>query len=167
MENPDEKNLFHGHVAKPNLTKFEVDKMVAQNSRLVSEIRAGQLEKDAKKYWDLFYKRNDTRFFKDRHWTTREFVELLNCGNTENGSIFEVGCGVGNLIYPLIEDGLKFKRIFACDLSPRAVDFVKVLINKLEIEEINHIHKISEFHLNKLTQKFFLKKKIKIQTNFN
>ncbi|KAK0163122.1 hypothetical protein PV327_006830 [Microctonus hyperodae] len=125
MENSDEKILFHGHVAKPNLTKFEVDKMAAQNSRLVSEIRAKQLEKDAKKHWDLFYKRNDTRFFKDRHWTTREFVELLNCGNAENGSIFEVGCGVGNLIYPLIEDGLKFKRIFACDLSPRAVDFVK------------------------------------------
>ncbi|KAG8034970.1 hypothetical protein G9C98_008046 [Cotesia typhae] len=113
-------DITSGHVAK-QLTTAEIDKMRAQNSRLVPENRAMMLEKDAKKYWDLFYKRNDTRFFKDRHWTTREFEELANRG----GSIFEVGCGVGNLIYPLLEDGLNFKRIYVCDLSPRAIDFVK------------------------------------------
>jgi hypothetical protein len=48
-----------------------------QNSRLVSEFRAVKLESEAKKSWDLFYKRNQTKFFKDRHWTTREFQELL------------------------------------------------------------------------------------------
>jgi hypothetical protein len=48
-----------------------------QNSRLVSEFRAVKLETEAKKSWDLFYKRNQTKFFKDRHWTTREFQELL------------------------------------------------------------------------------------------
>jgi len=26
--------------------------------------------------WDLFYKRNSTHFFKDRHWTLREFEEI-------------------------------------------------------------------------------------------
>ncbi|CAG5098075.1 Similar to Mettl6: tRNA N(3)-methylcytidine methyltransferase METTL6 (Mus musculus) [Cotesia congregata] len=113
-------DITSGHMAK-QLTPEELDKMRAQNSRLVPENRALLLEKDAKKYWDLFYKRNDTRFFKDRHWTTREFEELANRG----GSIFEVGCGVGNLIYPLLEDGLNFKRIYVCDLSPRAIDFVK------------------------------------------
>jgi hypothetical protein len=48
-----------------------------QNSRLVSEFRAVKLETEAKRSWDLFYKRNQTKFFKDRHWTTREFQELL------------------------------------------------------------------------------------------
>lgn len=114
-------DITSGHVAK-QLTPEELNKMRAQNSRMVPKHRAMLLEKDAKKYWDLFYKRNDTRFFKDRHWTTREFEELANRG----GSIFEVGCGVGNLIYPLLEDGLNFKRIYVCDLSPRAIDFVKV-----------------------------------------
>lgn len=133
MENSKDIKL-PGHVAK-QLTKDELDKMLAQNSRLVSEYRAQQLEIDAKKHWDLFYKRNDTRFFKDRHWTTREFEELLDCGNTDGRSILEVGCGVGNLIYPLIEDGLKFNRIFACDLSPRAVDFVKVLIDFINFSQ--------------------------------
>lgn len=119
------KSEYASHVAK-QLTEEEIVKMRAQNSRLVSEFRANQLEKDAKKHWDLFYKRNDTRFFKDRHWTTREFDELLNL-NTKNEQnvLFEVGCGVGNFVYPLIEDGLKFKMIFACDLSSRAVELTK------------------------------------------
>lgn len=116
-----------GHVAK-RLTEEEFQKMKAQDSRLVPEHRANLLEKDAKKYWDLFYKRNTTSFFKDRHWTTREFQELLDVGTAEDGCLIEVGCGVGNLIYPLIEDGLRLKKIYACDLSPRAVDFVKVFI---------------------------------------
>lgn len=115
-----------GHVAK-HLTPVEIDKMKAQDSRLVSEFRANQLEKDTKKYWDLFYKRNDTRFFRDRHWTTREFDELLGLGGEESRNVLlEVGCGVGNFVYPLIEDGLKFRKIFACDLSTRAIELFEV-----------------------------------------
>ncbi|EFN74025.1 Methyltransferase-like protein 6 [Camponotus floridanus] len=113
------------HVAK-RLTSEEIDRMKAQNSRLVSEFRANQLERDAKKHWDLFYKRNDTRFFKDRHWTTREFDELVDLASKENQNVFlEVGCGVGNFVYPLVEDGLKFRKIFACDLSTRAIELFK------------------------------------------
>ncbi|XP_046836455.1 tRNA N(3)-methylcytidine methyltransferase METTL6 [Vespa crabro] len=117
--------ILMGHVAK-SLTQEEVDMMKAQNSRMVSEFRANQLEREAKKHWDLFYKRNANRFFKDRHWTTREFDELLGLGLAENENVlFEIGCGVGNLIYPLLEDGLKFKKIFACDLSTNAVELTK------------------------------------------
>lgn len=119
-------NILTGHVAK-RLTQEEIDKMKAQNSRMVSEFRANQLEREAKKHWDLFYKRNTTRFFKDRHWTTREFNELLGLGSIENENVLlEIGCGVGNLIYPLLEDGLKFKKIFACDLSTNAIELMKV-----------------------------------------
>ena len=49
-----------------------------QNSRLVTEFQANKLEREAQKNWDLFYKRNETNFFKDRHWTTREFQEILS-----------------------------------------------------------------------------------------
>lgn len=117
-----------GHVAK-QLTQEEIEKMQAQNSRLVSEFQANELEKNTKKHWDLFYKRNDTRFFKNRNWTTREFYELLGLDSGNNRVVLlEVGCGVGNFIFPLIENGVKFKMIFACDLSPKAVELTKVFI---------------------------------------
>jgi len=41
-------------------------------------------------------------------------------------SLLEVGCGVGNLIFPLMEDEPNaFQKIYACDFSKNAIDFVK------------------------------------------
>ncbi len=36
-----------------------------------------KLIKDAPKNWDHFYKRHGVTFFKDRHWTQREFADLM------------------------------------------------------------------------------------------
>jgi methyltransferase-like protein 6 len=60
------------------LTDDELEKLSRQDKKLVSEFEQNKLEKEAQKNWDLFYKRNTTKFYKDRHWTTREFEEL-NC----------------------------------------------------------------------------------------
>lgn len=60
------------------LTPEELDRLGAERS-LVSGFKQMKLEKEAQKNWDLFYKRNTTNFFKDRHWTTREFEELKAC----------------------------------------------------------------------------------------
>ena len=63
----------------------EDKKKLADNSKIVSEFKQKKLEKEAQKNWDLFYKRNATNFFKDRHWTTAEFEELLNlCEKSDN-----------------------------------------------------------------------------------
>ncbi|XP_030226565.1 tRNA N(3)-cytidine methyltransferase METTL6 [Gadus morhua] len=93
---------------------------------LVSEFKQMKLEKEAQKNWDLFYKRNTTNFFKDRHWTTREFEELKSCRQFESQRLvlLEAGCGVGNCIFPLLEEDRNIF-IYACDFSQRAVDFVK------------------------------------------
>lgn len=52
---------------------------LADEGSLVSDFKQLKLEREAQKNWDLFYKRNSTHFFKDRHWTTREFEELKAC----------------------------------------------------------------------------------------
>ena len=57
------------------LTEEESNKLF-EDTKLVPEFKRNKFEKEAKKNWDLFYKRNTTKFFKDRHWTKREFLEL-------------------------------------------------------------------------------------------
>lgn len=39
--------------------------------------------------------------------------------------MLEVGCGVGNLIFPLIAESYNNYFVYACDFSPRAVELVK------------------------------------------
>ncbi|CAG8478172.1 2008_t:CDS:2 [Paraglomus occultum] len=77
---------------------------------------------DAAKNWDLFYKRNTTKFFKDRHWIGREFEELNE--TTKQKKVLELGCGVGNFIFPVLEANPSLF-IYACDFSKRAIEFVK------------------------------------------
>lgn len=107
------------------LTEEEL-KTLNTDKILVSDFKQMKLEKEAQKNWDLFYKRNTTNFFKDRHWTTREFEELKACREFEAQKLvlLEAGCGVGNCIFPLLEEDLNIY-IYACDFSPRAVEFVK------------------------------------------
>lgn len=107
------------------LTQEELGRLSGERA-LVSDFKQMKLEKEAQKNWDLFYKRNTTNFFKDRHWTTREFEELKACREFECQKLvlLEAGCGVGNCIFPLLEDDLNIF-VYACDFSPRAVEFVK------------------------------------------
>lgn len=110
------------------LTEDEIAKLCADR-QLVAPFRQTKLETDAKKNWDLFYKRNLDKFFRDRHWTTREFEELLRLPqmNTSDGkrlNLLEAGCGVGNFIWPLIKLELPFT-YYACDFSPVALDLFK------------------------------------------
>ena len=58
------------------LTENEKELLAKQDKRIISNFEATRLEKDARKNWDKFYMRNTTNFFKDRHWTEREFKEL-------------------------------------------------------------------------------------------
>ncbi|XP_027868062.1 tRNA N(3)-cytidine methyltransferase METTL6 [Xiphophorus couchianus] len=108
-----------------HLTQEELDRLSSERT-LVSDFKQMKIEKEAQKNWDLFYKRNTTNFFKDRHWTTREFEDLQACREFESQKLvlLEAGCGVGNCIFPLLEEDLNIF-VYACDFSPRAVEFVK------------------------------------------
>lgn len=107
------------------LTEDEKQRLESHNSRMIPEPKAAKLEREAKRHWDIFYKNNKTNFFRDRHWTTREFQELINFDPEQQMSFLEMGCGVGNMVYPLIEEGFSNFYFYACDFSPRAVEFVK------------------------------------------
>lgn len=74
-----------------DLTREELDRLSSERT-LVSEFKQMKLEKEAKKNWDLFYKRNTTNFFKDRHWTTREFEELRACREVSKPEDYSTKC---------------------------------------------------------------------------
>lgn len=110
------------------------DSGVAEGKKVHSPFWYNKHVTDCKRNWDLFYKRNGTRFFKDRHWIVREFSAMLDKMDTASGreeecTFLEVGCGVGNLIFPLC-DALQLSerkncRIYGCDFSPRAIDLLR------------------------------------------
>ena len=70
--------------------------------------------------WDAFYIKNETKFFKDRHWLQREFDDLKT---SEPVRLLEVGCGVGNTAFPLLKC-VENAFIFACDYSCQSVQLV-------------------------------------------
>jgi len=91
--------------------------------------RLQKLEKDAVKYWNNFYKNNTNHFFKDRHYLHREIPEISQISNycKERGLpspvLLEVGSGVGNAIFPLIED-VPYLKVKTMDCSRYAVEEV-------------------------------------------
>ncbi len=113
------------------LTDEEIEKL-QKDTQLVSEFKHKKFELDAKKNWDLFYRRNKANFFKDRYWTFREFDELNEAtsddqqsdSSQETKTLLEIGCGVGNFIYPLIKLNKKIF-VYACDFSTDAIDLLK------------------------------------------
>ncbi|XP_050633624.1 tRNA N(3)-methylcytidine methyltransferase METTL6 isoform X3 [Macaca thibetana thibetana] len=96
----------------------EEEEKLKRDQTLVSDFKQHKLEQEAQKNWDLFYKRNSTNFFKDRHWTTREFEELRSCREQ-------------NPLY-----GTERCKVFQCDLTkddlldhvpPGSVDVVMLI----------------------------------------
>lgn len=116
------ENVASSHTRE--LSADEILKLRKQDETVVSEFKRNKLELEARKNWDLFYKRNETRFFRDRHWTTREFEELSGLRQNASAVLLEVGCGVGNFLFPLLEENSNL-RVYACDFSARAVQMVK------------------------------------------
>ena len=91
-------------------------------NKKISEFWHRKYRQDLGKNWNLFYKRNETRFFRDRHWIPQEFPELLD--TTQKIRLFEVGCGVGNFTFPLVEINGELE-VVGCDISTRAIELFK------------------------------------------
>ena len=113
----------------------------------VARLHAGVYERKAAYFWDKFYMRNTTNFFKDRcvaplcrrcsrngllvhsrsardrHYLGTDFPDLARAA-AEPVSLLEIGCGVGNAMFPLVE-ALPCLRAYGLDLSKRAIGFVR------------------------------------------
>ncbi|KAJ3208194.1 hypothetical protein HDU82_002826, partial [Entophlyctis luteolus] len=95
----------------------------AHRAKRVAPFLQNKLINEAPKNWDLFYKRNGVNFFKDRHWTWREFPELVRQSEDANAAgsaarLLEVGCGVGNFVFPLLGELCLYEPVFVhCVLS--------------------------------------------------
>lgn len=76
---PQEMASLQREGLQARILSSEEEEKLKRDQVLVSDFKQQKLEKEAQKNWDLFYKRNSTNFFKDRHWTTREFEELRSC----------------------------------------------------------------------------------------
>ncbi|XP_053662906.1 tRNA N(3)-methylcytidine methyltransferase Mettl2 [Anopheles marshallii] len=124
---------------------------VKKNSSVkMSEEEVIRLETEADQNWDRFYGIHQNRFFKDRHWLFTEFPELAPFKHTTNvpervlpdgetvkrmeghktnpqrRTIFEIGCGVGNTVFPILkysdEESLM---VYASDFSRQAIDIMR------------------------------------------
>ncbi|KAF7723343.1 hypothetical protein EC973_002091 [Apophysomyces ossiformis] len=79
-------------------------------------------------YWNKFYEKNENRFFKDRNWLRIEFPELFHTTDENAGkkTVFEVGCGAGNTMFPLLQQSKNSELfVYAADFSSTAVEVVR------------------------------------------
>ncbi|CCF50352.1 hypothetical protein NDA11_007045 [Ustilago hordei] len=151
------------HESLPEQPEVEstISSLISTNRRSATDFAVKKHSAEAAKNWDKFYKNHQDKFFKDRHWTSREFSSQLPSASSsssststpltassstgkakgeddreeettlvsqqvgnESGVLLEVGCGVGNMLYPLLNTNPSL-RVHCCDFSSRAVDLVK------------------------------------------
>jgi len=100
-------------------------------------------EENARRYWDIFYKRNTTNFYKNRNYIDREFnlpelVKSLKADKNRRLTLLEAGCGVGNTIFPLSEVFHADLKVFGFDFSDNAIRFIqkdpRYLTDNIEVE---------------------------------
>ncbi|KAF9902949.1 Methyltransferase-like protein 6 [Lobosporangium transversale] len=107
--------------------KLEYARQVIEKDQAIKPFWVNKYKKEAAKNWDRFYKRNETRFYKDRHWIEREFTIFKTMdpdGHPAKLQCLEVGCGVGNFIFPVLERNPNLF-MYACDFAPHAIELVK------------------------------------------
>jgi SAM-dependent methyltransferase len=92
----------------------------------ISDDKKEKYEEETISNWDHFYTEKKQNFFKNRSYISKEFSELSGVGsiNCLNPVVMEVGCGVGNTLFPLLKINTD-KFFYAFDCSPTAIELLK------------------------------------------
>lgn len=61
-------------------------KIVDEDSNVLSEEQAQKLENYQRLHWDVLYKNNQTNLYKDRHYIKYEFVDLVDAVTDGKGA---------------------------------------------------------------------------------
>jgi len=142
----DPQNVFK-HNAWDNVVWDEEQETEAksitfkQMENMCQKEKIEEYESKADSFWNTFYSQHQNKFFKDRHWLFTEFPELYgqiqgddkksepeDKSRAENKpiSFLEVGCGVGNTVFPLLNVNKNPNlKVFCCDFSSTAIQIVK------------------------------------------
>lgn len=99
--------------------RHQAESQLSNDQTSLSPFIYTKFEKQASKMWNDFYKHNSTNFYKDRHYLIKEFSEMLSMS-----TLLEVGCGVGNALFPLSSEALSLN-FQVCDFSPEAIRLLK------------------------------------------
>ncbi|OAF64525.1 Methyltransferase-like protein 6, partial [Intoshia linei] len=108
------------------LTSTEEENLKYQDKSILSTRLADKIEKNVEINWDKFYNRNNDNFYRNRYWFRNEFPKEIFC--IQNLQFLDVGCGVGNLSFPLYQYVCKLKldwNFTLIDFSHRAIKLVK------------------------------------------
>ncbi|CAM9209147.1 unnamed protein product [Chrysoparadoxa australica] len=118
----------------------EAQDILRSKPATLSKFWQNKYKKGCQRYWHQFYKRNRCNFYKDRHYLETVFPVLAETdedrsnaertkslpsrGRHGRRTMVEMGCGVGNAVFPLLEvnSGLF---IIALDLARSAIQLVK------------------------------------------
>ncbi|GAA5971354.1 hypothetical protein JCM11641_008320 [Rhodosporidiobolus odoratus] len=151
----DVRNDVQATGKKPRKPRIVLDgtteEILARNAVSAPQAAVEKLVKNAATNWHRFYQSHAAvQFFKDRHWTEKEWdiPRLLgdeDAGEEGEGSsradkgkgkaVLEVGCGTGAFVYPLLERYPAAKFV-AFDFAKKAVELTK----KHPLYSPTHLH---------------------------
>ncbi|XP_050521220.1 tRNA N(3)-methylcytidine methyltransferase METTL2A [Daktulosphaira vitifoliae] len=87
---------------------------------------ANDLQNNADQNWEKFYSIHQEKFFKNRCWLFTEFPEITALYERESSNLLEVGCGVGNSVFPILTHYEKNNvHVYCCDFSTNAINILK------------------------------------------
>lgn len=107
--------------------KHAQDSVQRNSAQTLPQDQVQKLENEADANWNAFYDIHQNKFFKNRHWLFTEFPELkASHSDGEPFNICEIGCGVGNTIFPILKYNNDANlRVHGCDFSSRAIDILR------------------------------------------